>query len=105
MTETGIDLWGAVFQAASFLCLMAIPWVDGKIRWILTLVAGAGILSILGFQLYIGVEKQDYELAKDLMLVTITNAILFFAVSLGVERVLRLYLISRKKDRRPPPPS
>ena len=99
MTETGIDLSGAVFQAISFLCLMAIPWTDGKIRWILILVSGVGILSILGFQLYIGAQQQDYALAKDLMVVTITNAILFFAISLGVERILRLYLLSRKKDR------
>ena len=105
MTEAGIDLWGAAFQAVSFLCLMAIPWTDGKIRWVLILVAGAGMLSILAFQLYIGVEKQDYGLAKDLMIVTLTNVILFFAISLGVERVLRLYLLNRKKDRPPPPPS
>ena len=29
MTDLGIDLWGAAFQAVSFLCLMAIPWTDG----------------------------------------------------------------------------
>lgn len=103
MTEFGLDLWGAAFQAVSFLCLMAIPWTDDKVRLILILIAGAGILSILGFQLYIGVEKQDYGLAKDLMIVTIMNAILYFAISWGVERVFRLFLLKRRNDRRPPP--
>ncbi|MCC3304096.1 hypothetical protein [Sneathiella sp. HT1-7] len=102
MTEFGINLWGATFQAISFLCLMAIPWTDGKIRLIVALVAAAGLLSILAFQFYIGVVKRDYGLGMDLMLVTILNALLYFAISWGLERVFRLYLLKRKKDRQPP---
>ena len=102
MTELGLDLWGAAFQTVSFLCLMAIPWTDGKIRLILGLLAAVGILSILGFQFYIGLEKQDYGLGMDLIIVTLTNAIFYFAISWGVERLFRLYLLKRKKERQPP---
>jgi len=103
MTDLGIDLWGAAFQAVSFLCLMAIPWTDGKIRIIVALMAGAGILSILAFQFYIGVEKHDYGLGMDLMMITFLNAVFYLAISWGVERVFRLFLLKRKKDRSPPP--
>lgn len=102
MTELGLNLWGATFQTISFLCLMAIPWTDGKIRLIVALVAAAGLLSILAFQFYIGFEKRDFGLGMDLMMVTILNALLYFAISWGLERVFRLYLLKRKKDRQPP---
>ncbi len=102
MTELGIDLWGAVFQAASFLSLMAIPWTDGKIRVVLAVLATAGIATILGFQLYIGIQKEDMALGMELMIVTITNVVLYFAISWGVERLFRLYLLKRRKDRSPP---
>ena len=69
----------------------------------MALAAGAGLLSILAFQFYIGVEKHDYGLGMDLMMVTVLNAILYFAISWGVERVFRLFLLKRKKDRSPPP--
>ncbi|MZR29926.1 hypothetical protein [Sneathiella litorea] len=102
MTELGVDLWGAVFQAMSFLCLMAIPWTGGKARLIVALVAGAGLLSILGFQFYIGVKTHDYRLGMDLMMVTFLNAVFYLAISWGVERLFRLYLLKRKNDRSPP---
>ena len=105
MTELGIDLWGAAFQAVSFICLMAIPWAVGQFRVIVALLATVGIMAILGFQFYIGVEKQDYGLALQLMTVTIMNVVFYFAISWGVERVFRLYLLKRKKGNDQPPRS
>ncbi|WP_293958960.1 hypothetical protein [Sneathiella sp.] len=98
MMDLGVDLWAAVFQAATFLCLMAVPWTDGKLRLLVGSIAGAGLLLILAFQFYIGVKKQDYGLGADLMIVTLANAALYLAISWGVERVFRLFLLKRKKD-------
>ncbi|MEX0582861.1 MAG: hypothetical protein WD185_04265 [Sneathiella sp.] len=102
MTELGVNLWAAVFQTVSFLCLMAIPWTDGRLRWLVGLLAASGIILILAFQFYIGVEKNDYGLGADLMIVTLANAALYLAISWGVERVFRLFLLRRRKDGRPP---
>ncbi len=103
MTDLGIDLWGAAFQAISFLCLMAIPWTDGRVRLFVGLVAGAGILTIVLFQYYIGVETGDSALGFDLIVVTLSNAALFFLISWGVERLFRLYLLKRQEKKGPPP--
>ncbi|MCF8467762.1 MAG: hypothetical protein K9G33_10210 [Sneathiella sp.] len=102
MSELGVDLWGAAFQAISFLCLMAIPWTDGRIRIGAIIVAALGILSILGFQLYVGVEKQDYGLAADLVTLTLANVVMYFSVSWIVEKLFRLFLLKRKKQQTPP---
>jgi uncharacterized membrane protein len=100
----GLQLWGAAFQAASFLCLMAIPWIDGKVRLLVSIVAAIGFLAILSFQFYIGYAEQDYGLAFDLMTVTVASIFLYFLGSWLVERLFRLYLLSRQ-GKRPPPPS
>ena len=102
MSALGADLWGAAFQAISFICLMAVPWTDGGLRIGAIIVAALGILSILGFQFYIGVEKQDYGLAADLITVTLANVVLYFSVSWIVEKLFRLYLLKRKKQQPPP---
>ena len=102
MTDLGADLWGAAFQAISFLCLMAIPWTDGGIRIGAILVAALGILSILGFQFYIGAAKEDYGLAADLITLTLANVVLYFSISWIVEKLFRLYLLKRKKHQPPP---
>jgi hypothetical protein len=101
MSDFGIDLWGAAFQAISFLCLMAIPWTDGSIRFGAILVAALGIISILGFQFYIGVVEQDYGLVADLITVTLANMVLYFSASWIVEKLFRLYLLRRKKPQSP----
>lgn len=101
----GLPLWGAAFQAGSFLCLMAIPWTDGKARLFVSIVAALGFLSILGFQIYIGYAEQDFGLAFDLMTVTVTSIILYFLGSWLVERLFRLYLLSRRRKGPPPPGS
>ena len=104
MTTFGLDLWGAAFQAVSFLCLMAIPWTDDRARIFVIVVAAAGILTILIFQFYIGVESDDYGLGGQLMIVTLSKAALYFCGSWIVERLFRLYLIKRR-GKNPPPPS
>ncbi len=101
----GLQLWGAAFQAGSFLCLMAIPWTDGKARLLVSIAAGAGFLCILGFQFYIGYAEQDFGLAFDLMMVTVSSIILYFLGSWLVERLFRLYLLSRRRKGPPPPNS
>lgn len=102
MTDLGIDLWGAAFHAITFLCLMAIPWTEGRIKWLVGLIAGGGILTILLFQYFIGVESEDSALGRDLMIVTLSNAVLFFLGSLVVERLFRIYLLKRRQKKEPP---
>ncbi|WP_373085815.1 hypothetical protein [Sneathiella sp.] len=102
MSGFGADLGGAAFQAISFLCLMAIPWTNGKGRVAVIVVAVFGIASILGFQFFIGISVSDFDLGRDLMIVTLTNAVIYFAGSWTVERIFRLFLLSRKKNRQPP---
>jgi uncharacterized membrane protein len=101
----GLQLWGAAFQAGSFLCLMAIPWIDGRVKLWVSVVAAAGFLAILSFQFYIGYAEQDYALAFDLMTVTAASMILYFMGSWLVERLFRLFLLSRRSKRTPPPSS
>jgi hypothetical protein len=103
MTDFSLDLWGAAFQTISFLCLMAIPWCDGRLKLLVGVLAAAGLLSILGFQFYIGVKEQDYGLGGQLMLITLTNIVIYFAASWIVEKIFRLYLLKkREKNNRPP---
>jgi len=105
MTEAGLALWGAAFQAVSFLCLMAIPWTDGRLKLVVIAGAAMGFLTILSFQFYIGYKAQDYGLGADLMIVTLSNMALYFCGSWIIERVFRVFLIRRREKNGPPPPS
>lgn len=99
MTEYSLSLWSAVLQAVSFLTLMAIPWTDGKARLAVAIIGTIGIVTILAFQLYVGVQSGDMGLGIDLMMMTALNVVFYVALSWGVERLFRLYLLKRRKGR------
>lgn len=103
MSDYSLSFWSAAFQAASFLILMALPWTEGKIRILLAIIGGLGIATILGFQIYVALAHDDPALAVDLVMMTLFNLALFVALSWGVERLFRLYLLRRQKGRTPPP--
>ena len=103
MSDYSLSFWSAAFQAASFICLMAIPWTDGKTRISVAVIGAIGIATILGLQLYVGLQHDDIGLGIDLATMTIFNVIFFVALSWGVERLFRLYLLKRRKGRNPPP--
>ncbi len=76
---------------------MAIPWVSGTAQRLVMLLGIGGVVCLLGFDLYIGVEEKDYDLAADFMLLNLTKAILFFGVSWIVEKIV-LTFIDRAKQ-------
>tara|TARA_R100000005_G_scaffold96574_1_gene84717 strand:- start:4009 stop:4323 length:315 start_codon:yes stop_codon:yes gene_type:complete len=103
MTDYSLSLWSAVFQAVSFLCLMAIPWTDGRTRIAVAIIGTIGIATILAFQIYVAVQQGDMGLGIDLTLMTLVNVVFYVALSWGVERLFRLYLLKRRKGRGEPP--
>lgn len=89
--ELSLGLWSAVINAGIFLCLIAIPWVAGPARYLVMTLGLGGIVCLLGVDLYIGVQKGDYDLAADLMLLNLTKAIFFYGVSWCAERLFRTF--------------
>ncbi len=89
--DVNLGLWSAVINAGIFLCLIAIPWVGGPARVLVMILGLGGVVSLLGVDLYIGVQKQDYDLAADLMLLDFTKAVFFFGVSWCTERLFRTF--------------
>ncbi|TNE36584.1 MAG: hypothetical protein EP348_06900 [Alphaproteobacteria bacterium] len=99
------NLLGAVFQAASFLLLMAIPWTGGRVRLIVSILAVLGLATILIFQFNVGLQMGDTAIGLQLVLHTLVMIVLYFAVSWIVEKLLRAYLLKRRARKMPPPSS
>lgn len=96
--DVNLGLWSAVINAGIFLCLMAIPWVGGTARVLVMILGLGGVVSLLGVDLYIGVQKQDYDLAADLMLLDFTKAVFFFGISWCAERLFRTFFNRAKEQ-------
>lgn len=96
--EVNLGLWSAVINAGIFLSLIAIPWVGGPARYLVLILGLGGVVGLLGVDLYVGVQKEDYDLAADLMLLDLTKAVFFFGISWCAERLFRTFF-RRVKER------
>lgn len=98
--EVSLGLWAAVINAGIFLFLIAIPWVSGPFRLLILFLGLGGILALLGFDFYIGVAENEYDLAADLMLLDLTKAVFFFGASWAIERVFRTFMDRSREQKK-----
>lgn len=95
-----LDLWASVAHAAIFISLILFPWMVGAGRKISGFLGFGGIIALIVLDFMAGKSANDMGLAYDLMTLTLVKAVFFFMTSLLIERVFRVYLL--KKERQKP---
>jgi len=99
--DFSVELWASVTNAVIFLCLVAIPWTSGISRFLTLIVGGGGFVCLLGFDFFVGFQKDDLGLSTDLMLLTLSKGIFFFTASYGIEKIFRTFLSGSRTEDRP----
>ncbi len=96
-TQVGLGFWAALLNMLIFLSLMAVPWTVGRFRPLVLVLGVGGVIALLAFDFMIGVEKRDYDLAADLMLLTLSKAVFFFLISYAAEKIFRTFFYQSKE--------
>ncbi|GEM_PF-3171524 len=96
-TLVSLGFWAALINMVIFLSLIAIPWTVGRFRPLVLILGVGGAAALLAFDFTIGVEKQDYDLAADLMLLTLSKAVFFFLISYATEKIFRTFFRQSKE--------
>ncbi|MFT6559476.1 hypothetical protein [Sneathiella sp.] len=97
-SQTTLAFWSSLLNAAIFLSLIAIPWSVGKFKPFVMLIGVGGLVMLLGFDFYVGVNANDYDLASDLMLLTVLKGVFFFLISFAAEKIFRTFF-QRSKEK------
>ncbi len=98
-TQINPGFWALLLYGAIFLSLVAIPWTVGAIRPLILLVGIGGLAALLGFDHFVGVQKSDYDLAANLMLLTLSKAVFFFLISYAAEKLFRVFFRQSKEQK------
>ncbi|MEH6403564.1 MAG: hypothetical protein V7750_09360 [Sneathiella sp.] len=102
--DFSVELWASVTNAVIFLCLIAIPWTSRISRILAIAIGGGGFLCLLGFDFFVGFQKDDLGLSSDLMLLTLAKGVFFFILSYGIEKIFRTFLSGTRNEDQPVSP-
>ncbi|MCG8490248.1 MAG: hypothetical protein MI743_01425 [Sneathiellales bacterium] len=98
LSQVTPEFWASLANMVIFLSLIAIPWVVGTVRPLIFFLGGGGILALLGFDFWVGIETRDYDLAADLMILTASKAAFFFLISYALEKIVRTFFKKSKEE-------
>jgi hypothetical protein len=99
--DFSLDIWSAVMNAVIFLCLIAIPWLSGPIRVPTMFLGIGGLILLLGFDVFAGMQADDSGMAINLAVLTLSKAVFFFLASLAVEKLFRA-ILQHYRERKAP---
>lgn len=98
LSQVTPEFWASLANMVIFLSLIAIPWVVGPARPLVLFLGIGGVLALLGFDFWVGVETKDYDLAADFMMLTASKAAFFFLISYALEKIVRTFFKKSREE-------